>query len=263
MSTIYLDPVAMDAAAGAIGESAGQVQASVSTLESTCSAAVPVALGGWLAEELHDIAVQAQLVALLYTVAALDTALRAQQIQADQSLVAAQPELATTSVDLGAALAMGSVVGGNSFSVGTIGGFESTMTIGGTGAAFVNDFPGLGNSFVGGNAPLEISDLPDAPTMTSIGGRTSGPYRPGDYLDAWGQVQHINMPVTERLLANPATNALAQASLRALADHQIGLGVSPQALTYVAPNTFEDRSGRQGGIGETYRDPRTGDYGIL
>jgi hypothetical protein len=75
---------------------------------------VPVALAGWLAQELHDIAVQAQLVALLYTLAALDTAQRAQQIQADQSLVGAQPELATTSVDLRTALGMGgSTIGGS------------------------------------------------------------------------------------------------------------------------------------------------------
>jgi hypothetical protein len=117
-ATIYLDPVGMDATAGAVGEHANQIQTLTSTLESAGSAAVPAALAGWLAEELHGIAVQAQLVALVYTVAALDTALRAQQIQADQSLVAAQPDLATTSVDLGAALAAaGSTIGGSYTSV--------------------------------------------------------------------------------------------------------------------------------------------------
>jgi hypothetical protein len=91
MSTIYLDPVAMDATAGAIGEHAREVDAAVADLETTCSAEVPPALAGWLAAELRDIAVHARLAELVYVVAALETALRAQQIQADQSLATAIP----------------------------------------------------------------------------------------------------------------------------------------------------------------------------
>lgn len=93
MNAIVLDTVQMDATAGAVGEHAREIQTSVDTLETSCSADVPVSLAGWLADELHEIATTARMIALVYTMAALDTAFRAQQIQADQSLVAATPAL--------------------------------------------------------------------------------------------------------------------------------------------------------------------------
>ena len=93
MSTIYLDPVAMGAVAAAIGEHAREVDTAIADLEGACAAEVPPSLAGWLADELHDIAVHARLAEALYVVAALDTALRAQQIQADQSLATAVPAL--------------------------------------------------------------------------------------------------------------------------------------------------------------------------
>lgn len=93
MSSVYLDPVAMDATAAAVGEHAREVDVTVATLETTCSAQVPPHLAGWLAEELHDIAAIARLAGLVYAVAALDTTLRAQQIRADQSLVTVWPAL--------------------------------------------------------------------------------------------------------------------------------------------------------------------------
>jgi hypothetical protein len=91
MSTIYLDPVAMDATAGAIGEHAKEVDVAIGDLETACAAEVPPSLAGWLTDELRDIAVHARLAELVYVVAALETALRAQQIQADQSLATAIP----------------------------------------------------------------------------------------------------------------------------------------------------------------------------
>lgn len=84
--SIYLEPVSMDATAGAIGDHAREVEDLVDDLEATCSADVPVALAAWLAEELREITVHARLAQLLWLLAALDTAVRAQQIQADQSL---------------------------------------------------------------------------------------------------------------------------------------------------------------------------------
>jgi hypothetical protein len=91
MSTVFLDPVQMDATAGHIGDHVRELTALVADLESAGSAVVPASLAGWLVEELHDIAVTAQLIALVYSLAALDTAQRAQQIQADQTLATAAP----------------------------------------------------------------------------------------------------------------------------------------------------------------------------
>jgi hypothetical protein len=102
VSTIYLDPVAMDATAGAIGEHAREVGAAVGDLETTCAAEVPPSLAGWLAAELRDIAVHARLAELVYVVAALETALRAQQIQADQSLATAIPAVGAPATALSA-----------------------------------------------------------------------------------------------------------------------------------------------------------------
>lgn len=98
MSAIYLDPVQMDATAGVVGDHAREVETAVAGLEWTYAAQVPASLAGWLAEELRDIAVHARMSALLYVVAAVDTALRAQQIRTDQSLAIAVPAPASTSV---------------------------------------------------------------------------------------------------------------------------------------------------------------------
>ena len=140
MSTIYLDPVTMDATAGAIGGHAREVENVVGDLETACSAYVPPHLAGWLAEELHDIALTSQLSALLYTVAALDTALRAQQISADQSLATAWPaldapfgDLTTTPFGQQAALAGSTVVGGTDLTFDVSVPSPTSMTIGGAG----------------------------------------------------------------------------------------------------------------------------------
>lgn len=234
MTTIYLDPVRMDATAAAIGEHAQEIQTFVGTLESTCSADVPVSLVGWLAEELHDIAVQAQLVALLYCLAALDTALRAQQIQADQSLVAAQPALVSTSVDLGAALAMGSVVGGAS-TIGVISGA----------------IPGPTTMVIGGPSPYGvISGLPDGPSVATIGGTPTYAHDP--LLALASQVQNSNPALAAQLLG-------ASSGLSDSRNATISNLVAPDGLSFVSPGTYEDEHGRRGGLGQTYRDPHTGD----
>ena len=236
MTTIYLDPVQMDATAGAIGEHAWEVHTSAGTIESTCSANVPVALAGWLAEELHDIAVQAQMVALLYTVAALETALRAQQIQADQSLVAAQPALVSSSVDLGAALAMGSVVGGSS-PYGVISG----------------GIPGPTTMTIGGPSPYGIVSGGDASSstfMVTVGGTPT--YANDPLLAMASQLQHSNPGLSAQLLG--VSSGLSESR-----NDTITNLLAPDGLSFVGSGTYEDEYGRSGGHGATYRDPRTGD----
>lgn len=165
MSTIFLDPVQMDATAGNVGAHVNELTTLTADLETACSAPVPISIAGWLAEELRDITVIVRLVALIYTVAALDTAQRAQQIQADQSLATAVPPLAPTSATFtGAPL------------VGGFGAFGSMVTVpdytgGSPGASVVGGFmlgasgpniplggytPGSG----GGSSSLPIFDIP-------------------------------------------------------------------------------------------------------
>jgi hypothetical protein len=234
MSTIFLDPVAMDATAGAIGEHAREIQTSVSTLESTCSADVPLSLTGWLAEELHDIAVQAQLVALLYTLAALDTALRAQQIQADQSLVAAQPALISAPVDLGAVLAGSAVIGGPS-PYGVISGGipgPTTMTIGGPSDIGV------------------VFGMSMGPSFATIGGTPTYAHDP--LLAMASQLQHSNPGLSAQLLG--VSSGLSESR-----NNSITNLLAPDGLSFVGSGTYEDEFGRSGGLGQTYRDPRTGE----
>lgn len=235
MSTIFLDPVTMDATAGAIGEHAQEIQTTTSTLESACSADVPLSLAGWLAEELHDIAVQAQMVALLYCLSALDTALRAQQIQADQSLVAAQPVFASPSV-------------------GTVGGFETTMTIGGpSDIGVVTGMPtGLTIAWIGGSSDLGIvpDGMPTAPTTAFIGGTPT--YANDPLLAMASRLQNSNPGLSAQLLG-------VSSSVNESQYNGIKNILAPSGLSFVGSGTYEDHFGRSGGLAATYRDPRTGD----
>jgi hypothetical protein len=140
MSAIYLDPAAMDATAGAVAEHAREVDTAIGDLESACAAEVPPSLADWLADELHDIAVHARLAEVLYLVAALDTALRAEQIQADQSLATAWPGPTV------------SVIGGTGPAIaGTTG--PSTVAVGGTGPAIAGT-AAVSTVAVGGSSPF-------------------------------------------------------------------------------------------------------------
>lgn len=231
MSAIFLDPVQMDATAGAIGQHAREAETLVVDLESACSAVVPPSLAGWLADELRDIAVHVRMVALLYTVAALDTALRAQQIQADQSLATAAPSLASTSSTFtGAPL------------VGGFGAFGSMVT--------GPDYTG-GSPLVGGTAPFATSTATTGFTAGAsiVGGfflGTSGPNTPlGGYTPALGG-SSLGLPTLSGASSWPWNSNIANI-------------LAPSGLSAVAPGVFEDETGRQGGLGRTYRDPRTGD----
>jgi hypothetical protein len=239
MSTIYLDPVAMDATAGAIGEHAREVEDIVATLESACSASVPVHLASWLAEELHDIAVQAQMVALLYCVAALDTALRAQQIQADQSLVAAQPNLVASSV-------------------GTEGLYPTTMTIGGPSPyGMVSGMPaGPTTMTIGGPSPYGVvSGMPAGPSTMTIGGTPTYAHDP--FLALASQVQHSNPAFAAQLLGVSSGLSESNAEMgRAWTNSRPG-------ASYVGDGLYRGLDGRTGPITSVYRNPnRPGEYEV-
>jgi hypothetical protein len=181
MSTIFLDPVAMDATARAVGEHAREVEDLASTLETACRAEVPSHLEQWLSHELHDITVNARLSALLYNLAALDTARRAQQIAADQSLATAWPPLdaplidATTSMTIGGDDSLTFPVSVPTPTSMTIGGDDSLtfpvsvptpMTIGGdTSHIFPMSIPTPMSMIVGGTGLYGSSDSPSSVTM--------------------------------------------------------------------------------------------------
>lgn len=231
MGAIYLDPIGMDTTAGHIGEHANELRTLASTLESACSAVVPVSLAGWLAEELGGIAVQAHIVVLTYTVAAIDTALRARQIQGDQSLVAAQPALAAPSIGLGAALAMGSVVGntGDAFEI-----VDPSGTPVDLGARLAE----AGSTIGSPSAYLDVSTTGAAElgaVLTAAGERVGG------------TPTAAQQPLIARLLTSQA------------GAHSISVWNAPDGLSFVSPGRFEDAHGRLGALSEAHRDPRTGD----
>jgi hypothetical protein len=238
MSTIYLDPVAMDATAGAIGEHAREVGAAIGDLETTCSAEVPPSLAGWLAEELRDITVHARLAELLYVVAALDTALRAQQIQADQSLAMAWPPVGTTDSGVTSTYDLGAVLAG-------------ATVVGGTVPAFVNDFPGLGPATVGGLL-LGASASPST-TGVSMPGLSSASFA--------AQNPFMGAAILGGGAGGLGASGFGSGPLDfagAVANHAIANSLAPAGLDAVSPGIFEDDRGRQGRLTQTRRDPVTG-----
>ena len=235
MSTIYLDPVTMDATAGAIGEHAQEVGAAVGDLETACTAEVPPSLAGWLAEELRDITVHARLAEVLYVVAALDTALRAQQIQTDQSLATAWPPWGTTDAGVTTTYDLGAVLAG-------------ATVVGGTGPAFVNDFPGLGPTTVGGL----LLGASSSPSTTAVS-------MPGLSSEAFG-AQNPFMGAAILGAGGFGAGGFGAGPLDfagAVANHAIANSVAPAGLDAVSPGIFEDERGRQGRLSQTYRDPVT------
>lgn len=244
MTTVYLDPVAMDATAGAVGEHAREIEVVAADLESACSADVPLALAGWLAEELRDVAVHAQMVALVYAVAALDTALRAQQIQADQSLVTAQPALGPplgqvdTMGDLGAILAGAAVVGGTD--------------------PFPTSSPSLGTTTIGGFSPLLSSST--GPFTTTIGGFSplhSGSIALGPTVV--GAPSYAHFPLVGMLGGTGGGGFVDPMETQ---NNHIKNLLAPTGTSFV-DGQYEDRSGRRGDLSSVYRNPdRPGEYEV-
>lgn len=223
MSTILLDPAQMDATAGAVGEHAREAEALVADLESTCSAAVPLSIAGWLAEELHAITITVQMISLLYAVAALDTALRAQQIQADQSLVAAGPGL--VEMDTGQPATMGDL------------------------AAIL-----AGSSVVGGSTPFTTTPMP-APTFALVGGAS--------YTSTWmsGMSTMSIPPIDIGAFAGlrGTGNAAGSRALMGLLELDANLNsntLAPNGTSFVGHGLYEGPDGRRGTANLIYEDPR-------
>jgi hypothetical protein len=238
MSTIYLDPFAMDATAGAIGEHAKEVGAAIGDLETTCSADVPPSLAGWLAEELRDITVHARLAELLYVVAALDTALRAQQIQTDQSLATAWPPLGTTDAGVSSTYDLGAVLAG-------------ATVVGGTGPAFVNDFVGPGVTTVGGFFLGASSG-----TGVSMSGLSTDAFLANNpLLGAASNLQATNPAAAAQLMGLHSSLFTSNAEMGST-----WINSRPGA-SYIGDGLYRGNDGNIGSITDVYRNPdRPGEY---
>lgn len=248
MSTIFLDPVQMDATAGHIGEHVNELTTLTADLETACSAAVPASIAGWLAEELRDITVTARMIALLYSVTALDTAQRAQQIQADQSLAAAARSLASASPTFTGATVLG--------------GFSSYGSLV-TGPAYT------GGPLVGGIARFATSTATSGFTGSAsiMGGLVLAPSTPGP-----GAVEMKMASSAEFAAQNAPWGASALSGSGGYSgfstfggasswpwNRNIANWVAPTGLSAVAPNIYEDQHGNQGTLNQTFRDPITHD----
>jgi hypothetical protein len=148
---IWMDPAEMRATAGVIAEQALRIQETVTGTRTACACEVPRSLIGWLDAELVAIATEAMQVAVAYLTEVVDVVRRADQILANQSLVAAQAGLLPP--DTGLVLApTGALVGGL-----VLGGTTAELTSpSATGAPLVGGFllsgtteemttPGLGS----------------------------------------------------------------------------------------------------------------------
>jgi hypothetical protein len=243
MTTIYLDPVAMRATAGAVAENAMRVQETVTGTRSACACDVPRSLIGWLDEELLALTVSAMEVAVAYLQAALDTVQRAQQIEADQSLVAAQADIGT--VDVTSAGDLGAVLAGSSF-------------VGGTGSWLdgMDSGPGTTTMWIGG-------------TQGWLGGMDSGAGT-GTTTMWIGPPTYENDPMMQLAIrtqySNPGLSAQAAGLSGMLSNSSYEMNktwLAPGGTTYLGNNLYGDRFGHQGDIGSVYpsRD-RPGEYEV-
>lgn len=241
MSTIFLDPVQMDATAGHIGEHVNELTTLTADLETACSAAVPASIAGWLAEELRDITVTARMIALLYSVAALDTAQRAQQIQADQSLATAAPSLASASPTFTGA----PLVGG----FGAYGSPVPSISDLTGGSPLVGGFGAYGSSTIGS---VFDSGQPMAGGLFLGATSTSGHvFSAGLSTEAFA---FHNRPWGSSTLSGTFGGGSTWPWNSNLANI-----LAPDGLSAVSPGVYEDQYGQQGTLNQTVRDPRTGD----
>lgn len=258
MSAIYLDPEAMDATAGAVREHAREVDAAVAALETTCSADVPPSLAGWLADELHDIAATARLASLLYAVAALDTAVRAQEVRADQSLASVWPALDAPPLGDVVASYDPVVLLGTAVVTGTR---PSDTTV-----TFVDPGP-----LVVGAAPAAVGIAPASSAVTLV--------HPGPLVletrtpvvGVVGNPTYENHPFVADAIRLQDTNPAMSAQLAAVGVTQFESTVetgrpwthSRPGATYVGHGNYMGSDGRVGSIASVYPDPhRPGEYEV-
>jgi hypothetical protein len=244
MSAIYLDPAAMDDTAGAVAEHAREVDTAIGDLESACAAEVPPSLAGWLADELHDIAVHARLAEVLYLVAALDTALRAQQIQADQSLATALPALdapalceVITSYDPGVLHGTAVVTGTRPWDTSVTFVDPGPLTMGSSTSVAVGAVPaGPGVTFVDPGLLVIETSTP----VVAITGNPTWEWEP--FLATGGPGSGV--------LPGPITANVVYEIL------------GPSGVRY-SDGAYVDHQGDRGGLGRVYEDPyRPGSYEV-
>lgn len=241
MSTqaIWIDPVELTTTSGALAEQAMRIQETVTGTRTTCTCEVPRSLIAWLDEELNAITVEALQVAVGYLQEAVDCRQRAVDLEAEQSL-ALQASGAAFGVDeagwMAGVIGGASVIGGTSDLTSTWLGEMSTTT-----------------AFVGGQSLFDLSPETATTTMT-IGG-------PGSYetflannplLAAAENLKNTNPGAANQLFGLQSSLFQSQADMNAT-------WLAPQGLSYVSPGLYADDFGRSGNLGQTYRDPRTGD----
>jgi hypothetical protein len=159
-------------------------------------------------------------------------------MQADQSLAMAWPPVGTTDAGVTSTYDLGAILAG-------------ATVVGGTGPAFVNDFPGLGPTIVGGLL-LGASASPSStgvsmPGLSSASFAAQNPFMGAAILGGGASVFGAG-----GFGAGPLDFA------GAVANHSIANSLAPAGLDVVSPGIFEDERGRQGRLSQTYRDPVTG-----
>lgn len=226
-----MDPIDLKASAATLAQNAVQIQETITGTRTTCTCEVPRSLIAWLDEELLDVTVAALQVAVGYLEQAVDVAQRGRQIEADQSLVAAQPGLT-------AVLAAGAIVGGTSFTSG----IETQSVVGGStiigGTSIMSGVQSqslLGGSMTIGGPGARETFLANNPLLAAAENLQSS--NPGAAAQLMGLQSALN-----ETSYNTAKNILA-----------------PQGLSFVGSNIYEDERGRQGSLSQTYRDPLDGD----
>lgn len=233
MTTIYLDPVAMDATAGAISDHAREAEAAWQGLETLGVAAAPLSLAGWLADELAEVALTLRMATVLYLVAALDTALRAQQIRADQSLATAVPTLASTS---------------SAFTPTVMGGYSALATTSGPTTAGLTDGAGVvGGSFLGASPGPGAVSMPGLTTEAFLANNP--------LLRAGSNLQATNPAAAAQLFGLHGALSNSNANM-------IGVWTNSRpGASFIGDGLYRGSNGSIGSVSDVYRNPdRPGEF---
>jgi hypothetical protein len=233
-----MDPAELRQTAAFLGEQAGQIQEAMTGTRTACSCDVPRSLVGWIDDELVQITESALVAAVAVVVAGLDCAVRAAEIETDQSLALAQSTGLETSTVGGTA--------GSDFSFDPAE-WLTTMTIGGPSAAlFDTTTPGAGwtVSTIGGP-----SDSIFDPTLQGGAWTTSTIGGPAYSLSTLGS---LNGPAGASM--GPVISSIMESQSDA-----ISTILAPSGLTY-SHGAYEDSGGYRGNISSFYEDPYSGDF---
>ncbi|WP_107764286.1 hypothetical protein [Nocardioides terrigena] len=261
MTVIWIDPVELAAEATLLGELGARVQETVTGTRTACTCAVPRALEPWLEEELTAIVTEALIATVALFLESIELQLRADSVTAEQSLVAATPDL--TGVAGGLVFAGTTMGGFSSFgeaagpSAATVGGFGSYGTpidsplVGGVVGGFGSygtpiDSPLVGGVVLGGPSSMQsFSETPLGGSMAIVGGmvidtRSTSPL---------GGVSFPGLSSDAFAAQNGSWGTGQAGIIRAL---------EPRGLNHVEGRTYVDGSGRIGTMAQLHTDPRTG-----